>query len=99
MRWFKVAAIAAGVFVAFLVISSIIGFLMEAAIAALVVATIVLAVKVAFYRKQVAWNRSDSEVRGSAYSSSLPRHNGRDADDELARLRREMDQLRREMGG
>ena len=51
MRWFKVAAIAAGVFVGFLVISSIIGFLMEAAIAALVVATIVLAVKVAFYRK------------------------------------------------
>ena len=36
MRWFKVAAIAAGVFVGFLVISSIIGFLMEAAIAALI---------------------------------------------------------------
>lgn len=99
MRWFKVAAIAAGVFVAFLVISSIIGFLMEAAIAALVVATIVLAVKVAFYRKQVARNRTASEVRGSAYGSPLPRHNTRDAEDELARLRREMDQLRREMGG
>jgi hypothetical protein len=99
MRWFKVAAIAAGVFVAFLVISSIIGFLMEAAIAALVVAAIVLAVKVAFYRKQVAWNRPDSEVRGSAHSSSLPRHHRRGADDELARLRREMDQLRHEMGG
>jgi len=99
MRWFKVAAIAAGVLIAFLVISSIIGFLVEAAIAALVVATIVLAVKVAFYRKQVAWNRPDSVVRGSRYSTSLPRHNRRDADDELARLRREMDQLRREMGG
>jgi amino acid transporter len=99
MRWFKVAAIAAGVLVAFLIISSIIGFLMEVVIAALVVATIVLAVKVAFYRKQVAWNRPDSEVRGSAYSSSLPRHNKRDADDELARLRREMDELKREMGG
>jgi len=99
MRWFKVAAIAAGVLIAFLVISSIIGFLIEAAIAALVVATIVLAVKVAFYRKQVAWSRPDSEVRGSAYGSSLPGHNRRDGDDELARLRREMDQLRREMGG
>jgi hypothetical protein len=99
MRWFKVAAIAAGVLMAFLVISSIIGFLMEAAIAALVVAAIVLAVKAAFYRKQVAWNRPDSEVRGSAYGGPLPRHNTRDADDELARLRREMDQLRREMGG
>jgi hypothetical protein len=99
MRWFKVAAIAAGVLMAFLVISSIIGFLMEAAIAALVVATIVLAVKVAFYRKQVARIRPDSEVCGFAYGGPLPRHNTRDADDELARLRREMDQLRREMGG
>jgi lysylphosphatidylglycerol synthetase-like protein (DUF2156 family) len=60
MRWFKVAAIAAGVLLAFLVVSSVIGFLMEAAIAALVVATIVLAVKVAFYRKQVSWNRHNS---------------------------------------
>jgi hypothetical protein len=99
MRWFKVAAIAAGVLMAFLVISSIIGFLMEAALAALVVAVIVLAVKVAFYRKQVASDRPDSEVRGSADGRPLPRHNTWDADDELARLRREMDQLRREMGG
>jgi amino acid transporter len=90
MRWFKVAAIAAGVLMAFLVISSIIGFLMEAAIAALVVATIVLAIKVTFYRKQVSWNRPDSEVRGPAYGSPLPRHNRRDVDDELARLKREM---------
>lgn len=90
MRWFKVAAIAAGVLLAFLVVSSVIGFLMEAAIAALVVATIVLAVKVAFYRKQVSWNRTDSEVREPTYSSPLPRHNMRDVDDELARLKREM---------
>ena len=90
MRWFKVAAIAAGVLVAFLIISSIIGFLMEVVIAALVVATIVLAVKVAFYRKQVSRNRFDSEIRESAYSSPLPRHNPRDIDDELARLKREM---------
>jgi hypothetical protein len=77
MRWFKVAAIAAGVLMAFLVISSIIGFLMEAAIAALLVATVVLAVKVAFYRKQVASNRPDSAVRGSANGSQLPRHTRR----------------------
>jgi type III secretory pathway component EscU len=88
MRWFKVAAIAAGVLIAFLVISSIIGLLMDAAIVALLVATVVLAVKVVSYRKQVAWSRPDSEIR----------HDRRDADDELARLRREMDQLRREMG-
>jgi hypothetical protein len=90
MRWFKVAAIAAGVVIAFLVVSSVIGFLMEAAIAALVVVTVVLAVKVAFYRGQVSRNRHDSEVRGPTYSKPLPHHHGRDVDDELARLKREM---------
>jgi hypothetical protein len=62
MRWFKVAAIAAGVLMAFLVISSIIGFLMKAALAALVVAVIVLAVKVASYRKQAPGSVSVSAV-------------------------------------
>jgi membrane protein implicated in regulation of membrane protease activity len=74
MRWFKVAAIAVGVVIALLVVSSVIGFLLEAAIAALVVATVVLAVKVAFYRGQVSRNRRDSEVRGPTYNSPLPRH-------------------------
>jgi len=72
------------------VVSSVIGFLMEAAIAALVVATIVLAVKAMFYRKQVSWKRPDGEVREPAYSSPLPRHNTREIDDELTRLKREM---------
>jgi hypothetical protein len=45
MRWFKVAVLVAGVLLTFLAVSSVIGFLMEAAIAALVVTTIVLAVK------------------------------------------------------
>ena len=90
MRWFKVAAIAAGVLLAFLVVSSVIGFLMEAAIAALLIAVVVLAVKVAFYRGQVARNRRDSEVCGPASSGPPPRHHRRDVDDELARLRREM---------
>jgi membrane protein implicated in regulation of membrane protease activity len=90
MRWFKVAAIAVGVVIAFLIVSSIIGFLMEAAIAALVAATVVLAVKVAFYRGQVSRNRRDSEVRGPTHSSPMPRHLWRDVDDELARLKHEM---------
>ncbi len=68
MRWFKVAAIAAGVVIAFLVVSSVIGLLMEAA---LVVATVVLATKVAFYCGQVSRNRRDSEVHGRAYGSPL----------------------------
>jgi hypothetical protein len=90
MRWFKVAAIAAGVLLAFLVVSSVIGFLMEAAIAALAVATIVFAVKVAFYRKQLSWNRPDGEVCEPTHSSPLPRYDTRDVDDELARLKRQM---------
>lgn len=88
MRWFKVAAIAAGVVIAFLVVSSIIGFLVEAAIAALVLAAVVLAVKVAFYRGQVSRNRRQSQV-GPTYSSPLPRHLWRDVEDELGRLKRE----------
>jgi hypothetical protein len=72
MRWYKVAAIAAGVVIAFLVVSSVIGFLMEAAVAALLVAVVVLAVKVAFYRGQVSRSRRDGEVRGPAYGSPLP---------------------------
>jgi hypothetical protein len=90
MRWFKVAAIAAGVLLAYLVISTVIGLLIEAALAALVVAVIVLAIKVAFYRKQISSNRPDSEIREPRYSSPLPRRNTRDVDDELARLKREM---------
>jgi len=43
-----------------------------AAIAALLVAAVVLAVKVAFYRGQVARNRRDSEVRRPASSGPLP---------------------------
>ena len=90
MRWFKVAAIAAGVLIAFLVVSSVIGFLIEAAIAALVVAVIVFAIKAAFYRNQLSSKRPDSEVREPRHSSPLPCHDARDVDDELARLKREM---------
>ena len=90
MRWFKVAAIAAGVLIAFLAVSSVIGFLLEAAIAALVVAVIVLAIKAAFYRGQLASKRPGSEVREPRYNNPLPRHDMRDVDDELARLKREM---------
>ncbi len=87
MRWFKVAAIAAGVLLAFLVVSSVIGFFMEAALA---VAAIILAVKVAFSRKQVSRKRPDGAVREPAYSSQLPRYDTRDVDAELARLKREL---------
>ena len=68
-RWFKMAVIAAGVLLAFLVVSSVIGFLLEAAIAALVVTTIVLAVKVTFSHKQISWNIPGSEFREPTCSS------------------------------
>ncbi len=90
MRWFKVAAIAVGVLLAFLVVSSVIGFLFEVAVAALVVAVVALSIKVAVYRKQLSRKGPDGEVREPRYSSPLPRHNTRDVDDELARLKREM---------
>jgi high-affinity Fe2+/Pb2+ permease len=90
MRWFKVAAIAAGVLIAFLVVSSIVGLFIEVAIAALIVASVVLAIKVAFYRRQVARNKSWSEIREPAYSNSRPRRKMPDGDDELSRLKREM---------
>jgi hypothetical protein len=94
-----VAAIAAGIVIAFLVVSSVIGFLMEAAIAALVVAAVVLAVKAAFYRGQVSRNRRDNEVRGPRSSSPLPRDHRRHVDDELARLKRERAASRRLIAG
>ena len=90
MRWFKVAAIAAGVMIAFLVVSSLIGLLVEVAIAALIVACVVLAIKVALYRKQVSRSRSYSEIHEPADSSPRPRRHTPDIEDELARLKRKM---------
>lgn len=57
MRWFKVAAIVVGVMIAFLVVSSVIGFLFEAVIAVLAVAVVVLGIKVAFNRRWVSGAR------------------------------------------
>jgi MFS superfamily sulfate permease-like transporter len=90
MRWLKVGAVAVAVLIAFLVLSSVVGFLVEAVLAALVVAAIVFAVKVAFSRQQVSWNRPGRQVRGPRFSSSPRRQDTRDVDDELARLKREM---------
>jgi membrane protein implicated in regulation of membrane protease activity len=87
VRWLKVAAIVVGVMIAFLVISSVIGFLLEALIAVLAVAVIALAIKVAVSRKRVSW-RSNAELRRR--SRSLRGRKAPDPDDDLARLKREM---------
>jgi hypothetical protein len=77
MRWFKVAAIAVGILIAFLVVGSVIGFILHAVaylvIAALVVGGIAVAIKVARSGKQVSRKRADREVREPEYSRSLPR--------------------------
>jgi hypothetical protein len=88
MRWFKVAAIAVGVLIALLVVSSVIGLLIWGAIAALVVATVVLGVKAASRNKQVS-GRADREVRQPEYNRPLRRQEAPNVDDELARLKRE----------
>ncbi|MGD0602155.1 MAG: hypothetical protein ABSA53_00965 [Streptosporangiaceae bacterium] len=77
MRGLKVAALAVGILIAFLVVGAVIGtvlhVLVELVVAALVVGGIVAAVKVARSRKQVAPKRAEREVREPDYSRPLPR--------------------------
>jgi len=80
MRWFKVAAIAVGILIAFLVVGSVIGFVIHAVtslvIAALVVGGIVVAIKVARSGRQVEGKKAEREVRDhdyEQYSRPLPR--------------------------
>jgi hypothetical protein len=70
--------------------SALIGYLIWAVIAALVVATVVLSVKAAHYKKQVSRERAGRGLREPAYSGSSRRQRTPDVDDELARLKREM---------
>jgi len=80
MRWFKVAAIGVGILIAFLVVGSVIGFVIHAVtslvIAALVVGGIVVAVKMARSGRQVSGKKAEREVRDrdyEEYSKPLPR--------------------------
>jgi hypothetical protein len=82
MRWFKLAAIGAGILIAFLVVGSVIGFIIHAVtylvLAALVVGAIAVAIKVAGSRRQVSGKKADRdrEVREPDYqqrSRPLPR--------------------------
>lgn len=91
MRWFKVAAIAAGALITCLVISWIIGFIMQAAIVAIIITVIVLAVKVASGRRPVSPKRPDRGIGEIRDRSRIFRPDLRDVDDALARLKREMD--------
>ena len=71
MRWFKIAAIAVGILIAFLVVGSVIGaifhILTQLVIAALVVGGVVIAVKVARSRREVSGKKAEREVRDGEY--------------------------------
>jgi len=80
MRWLKLAAIGAGILIAFLVVGSVIGFIIHAVtylvLAALVVGAIAVAIKVASSRRQVSGKKAEREVREPDYqrrSKPLPR--------------------------
>jgi hypothetical protein len=115
MRWFKVAAIAGGILIAFLVVGSVVHFIFSLitglVIAAAVAGAIYVAFKVARSGRQVSRKREEREVRERDSRQPLPRSdvetysvptqqpspasrhvpNTQDIDDELARLKREMD--------
>ena len=111
MSWLKVAAIAGGILIAFLLVGSVIGVIIHAVIdlviAAAVVGVIVVAIKMMRSGKQVSRKREEKQVREpdySEYTKPLPR-----ADIELASpqpgrqdapdVEDELARLKREMGG
>jgi hypothetical protein len=77
VSWFKVAAIAGGILIAFLLVGSVIGFVIHAVttlvIAALVVGAVVVAIKVARSGKQVSGKKAEREVRDHKSYQPLPR--------------------------
>ena len=80
MRWFKLAAIGAGILIAFLVVGSVIGFIIHAVtylvLAALVVGAVAVAIKVASSKRQVSGKKAEREVRepnDRQYNRPLPR--------------------------
>jgi uncharacterized membrane protein YfcA len=111
MNWFKVAAIAVGILIAFIVGGWVIGFIIHAVldlvIAAAVVGAIVVGIKMARSRKQVSRKREEKQVREpdySEYSRPLPRADiepvspspGRQSTQDIDD---ELARLKREMGG
>ena len=77
MSWFKIAAIAGGIIIAFLIVGSVVHFILAAittiVIAALVVGGIAVAIKMARRGKQVSRKREEREVRDHDSYQPLPR--------------------------
>jgi hypothetical protein len=106
MGWFKLAAIVGGVIIAFLIVGSVVHFILAAittvVIAALVAGGVYVAIKVARSGKKVSGKRAEREVREpdpETYRRPLPRSDvepasprprAEDVDDDLAKLKREL---------
>ncbi len=111
MRWFKVAAIAGGILIAFLLVGSVIGVIIHAVIdlviAAAVVGVIVVAIRMVRSGRQISRKREEKQVREpdyGEYSRPLPRGDiepispqpGRQSEQDIDD---ELARLKREMGG
>jgi predicted lysophospholipase L1 biosynthesis ABC-type transport system permease subunit len=94
VRPFKIAAIAIGVVLAYLIVSTVIGFFIWAVLAALVAAAIYLAVKAGFRRRRVSRSRTDADPQQLAYDRLRDRPQAPGVDDELARLRAQLNDRR-----
>jgi hypothetical protein len=77
MGWLKIAAIAGGIIIAFLIVGSVVHFILAAistvVIAALVVGGIAVAIKMMRSGKQISGKRSKREVRDHDAHQPLPR--------------------------
>jgi hypothetical protein len=114
MSWLKIAAIAGGIIVAFLIVGSVVHFILAAittiVIAALVVGGIAVAIKMARSGKQVTRKRQEREVRDhddyrplpradvEPYSTPVPTQQPRRAAPNPADVDDELARLKREMG-
>jgi len=114
MSWLKLAAIAGGILIAFLVVGSVIGFVIHAVttlvIAALVVGAVVVAIKVARSGKQVSGKKAEREVPEpdsyrplpradvEPYSTSVPTQQPRQRTPDPQDIDDELARLKREMG-
>jgi hypothetical protein len=97
MGWLKVAAVAVGALIVFMVVGTVIHLFMDLLIAAIVVGAIVVAVKAATGRKRLPRGRRDygdyelRTPRADPGPATRPTaHATADVDDDLARLKREM---------
>jgi hypothetical protein len=78
MGWLKIAAIAGGIIIAFLIVGSVVHFILAAistiVIAALVVGGIAVAIKMARSGRQISRKRAEREVREHDTYQPLPRN-------------------------